>query len=174
MLKFFLKIIIIIISLGITTTIIISINSNSDLEDKLVSLSDFPINNLVFLDNSLFSYSETKSEKNLIIIYYNSTCQVCIEEIKQLNDKKKLEDLEFILVSNEPIDKIKAFIKPYDNLKDKDVLFLHDKNSFFSREMNINSIPQSFIFSKEKILIKKFKGLLTYKNLIYILNNPNI
>lgn len=96
------------------------------------------------------------SDKPVIVLYFKTSCQYCIDEINEISENiEKFNQVELILVSSEPQEKITEFASDFETDK---LSFFYDKTGKFKNEFNVKSYPAIFIFSKNKKLIKQFKG----------------
>lgn len=84
------------------------------------------------------------SDKNIALNFWATWCKPCVAEFPLLDEMQGLakEDFVFIVVSDEPIEKIKKFAanKPYE--------FIYLKTGKFLLN-GITSLPQTFILDKE-------------------------
>lgn len=105
-----------------------------------MDLSQLEYYNLNGNEVSLADYAD----KHLLVNFWATWCAPCIGEFPLLNETYGLvkENITFIMVSYESIDKIKKF----EQRNEYDFIFL--KSSNFIME-GISTVPQSFIFDKD-------------------------
>jgi thiol-disulfide isomerase/thioredoxin len=98
-----------------------------DLDGKNISLSDY-------------------QGKHLLVNFWATWCAPCIKEFPVLNEAHQLlkEDFVFVMVSDQSINKIKAFTetKPYS------FIYLKTNNLLLK---GIATVPQTFVFDKTGI-----------------------
>lgn len=115
-----------------------------------------------------FSFKTTNGKKythkNLpnkpaIFIYFNSDCDYCKSEATKIRERlHDFKNVELIFISFEETLGIIQFAKTYGLDNQPNVTFLEDKKGVFSKIFDANSIPYILVYSKNKKLLKKFKG----------------
>lgn len=144
------------------------ITYKNEVAERIKTIPEFSfltLNNQVFKENGL-----TKNSCKLFV-YFNSECDYCQSEATQISENiAEFKDTQLIFVSCEPIEGIKQFAKTYSLLDKENVLFLHDKESEFSEIFDAKSIPFILLYSKENMLIEKYKGATKISNIIKHLN----
>lgn len=115
---------------------------------KLTDLNEQPVNFNLF------------KGKKLVVCFSASWCPNCLEELKELNAIKpiNLNDVEVIVISDEPIEKINAF-KEKTNYP---FTFLKLKQTF--NQIGIFSIPTSYILNTNLEVKKETVGYLDWKD----------
>lgn len=109
--------------------------------------------------------------KPLLFIYFNSECEFCISEaITIKKNLRELDNVEILFISFEEINLILKFAKDYKLYGYKNITFLQDKNFEFSRIFDVNSIPSTIIYNKNKIFLKKIKGVTKISEILRALN----
>jgi peroxiredoxin len=105
-----------------------------------------------------------QSEKTVIVLYFKTSCQHCIDEINAIAGSiEEFNKVELFLVSSESQDRITEFVSNFEIDKQ---CFFRDKTGELKHELNVKSYPSIFIFSKEKKLIKQFKGAVSIEKII--------
>jgi len=98
--------------------------------------------------------------KKKIVCFSASWCPNCLHELKEINDIKvsDLNDVEVIVISDEAIEKIKAF----KDKKQYSFTFLKMKQAF--SEVGINSIPTSYLVNGRQEVKKETVGYIDWKD----------
>ncbi len=132
------------------------IKDKKQIANNIASLPDLTIIKTDF--NSLKINSIT-SNNSIILIAFNTTCDVCQHEIKDILDNiKRFEKVKIVMISSEPMDSIINFQRKYE-LNKYDNIFLGQVNDVYASQiLGIEIIPQIFIYSSDKKLIKVYKG----------------
>jgi peroxiredoxin len=115
------------------------------------------------------SYSDTSGKeinpaiykgKKIIFSFFATWCGECLLELKQLNETKKTEllDVEVILVSDEPLEKIISFMQR----KKYPFTFLKLNKSF--AEINIHAIPVNYLINTKGEVTYSKVGVLNWKD----------
>ncbi len=98
--------------------------------------------------------------KKIIFSFWGTWCGECLAELKQLNEVKKtnLFDVEVILVSDEPMEKITTFIQR----KKYPFTFLKLNKSF--PEINVNAIPVNYLINSKGEVTYTKVGAINWKD----------
>lgn len=108
---------------------------------KSISNIDLPL----FGSNKVFKLSSYKNKK-IVINFWASWCTACAQEISELESlKKKYPGAIFIAINaGEKQKNIKRFLNKYKFT----YLILEDKNRVFSKNIGINSLPQTIVLGE--------------------------
>jgi hypothetical protein len=110
---------------------------------------------LFALDSSRFSFPPSA----LAIIFFNSGCEHCQYEMKEINKKQSLFlNDELVLLSSENISAIKKASEDFGFANMPNIHFakINDEDVFSA--FGSVSVPHIFIYDKDHRLIKEFKG----------------
>lgn len=104
-----------------------------------------------------FNISSLKGKK-LIISFYASWCGNCLEELRDINKIKNsdLNDIEVVCLTDEPIEKLLH----YKEKTGYPFLFLKLKKQF--PEININSIPVTYIVNEKLEVVEEYLGYIEW------------
>lgn len=108
---------------------------------------------LTDLNNKQFELNALKGKKTLLC-FGASWCVDCRKELQGLMKlyNNELKELEIVVVSDEPLEKIMAYKEKYNY----PFLFLRSAASF--SELGIYSIPTNYLLNKEAIVVKEKTG----------------
>ncbi len=125
------------------------------------------------LDNTSFSYDSLKSKGFYIIIYFNTECDYCQNEIKSLiQNSFLLENTSVLLISAESKDRIIKFKKTWNPHNNSNLIYLSDSSNLFFSLFGTNVVPSTFIYNKNKNLIHKYNGEVDFsiilKQIFYV------
>lgn len=126
---------------------------------KVAPSIDFTKLSLVNLNQQSVKFEAFKGKK-VVVCFSASWCPNCLDELKELNDIKnsKLMDVEVVVISDEPIEKISLFKEktayPFTFLK---------LNQAFN-DIGIFSIPTSYIVNTKLEVKKETVGYLDWKD----------
>ena len=144
--------------------IITKANEKNEIAKQIQTTPKFELKTL---DSIPFTNSNLKPNLNTIFIYFNSECDFCLHEAKNISQNlNKFKNVQFIFVSTEEIDTIKQFSERYKLNNQPNVTFLYDNLDTFSSQFDATSIPYVLIYDQNKKLIKKHKGQLSAKGIL--------
>lgn len=155
--------------LAILLNIIILKNSHAKYERFKIDFYQKPLlfPEISFLDDIGNSHLIEEFDGSIILVnIWASWCNVCINEIPELDllQKKFLKKPIKILAISEDfkgIEKIKEFYRQY-NIKYLDI-YLDNQNKLFNN-LNIISLPTSFIINEDGYIIAKITGEIDWNN----------
>jgi len=114
---------------------------------KLTSLDSLTINVLDFIEPN----------KSVIISLFNTDCDHCKQELKEIMSIISNVDINVILISSEPIFHVKKYIKE-NNLQKSSINFaIIDEDKVFET-FGAVSFPHILIYNSKGELKKKFMG----------------
>jgi peroxiredoxin len=115
---------------------------------KLSDLNDDPV-----------KFSSFKGKK-LVVSFSASWCPNCLDEMREMNDIKdtKLSDVEVIIISDEPLEKIMS----WKSRTDYPFTFLKLNSGF--NDIGIFSIPTSYIVNTKLEVKKEEVGYIDWKD----------
>ena len=122
-------------------------------------ITHIPIFKLKTLESNLFTNSNLKQNIPVVFLYFNSDCDNCQAETEEIKSNiQKLDGIQIIFISNESIQQIRAFQHKYQLDNFDNVTLLCDSDNKFAKLFDLKTIPTSFIYSKEGVLLKKNDG----------------
>jgi len=143
------------------------INHKKEVVERIQNLPEFSFKTI---SGEQFTQNEISITLPKLFIYFNSDCDFCHAEAKQIQEHiKQLKKMQIIMVSHENSEGIKAFAEKYNLINEKRIIFLEDEKLEFSEIFDANSIPFMLLYSKGNQLIQKFKGATKVENIINLL-----
>lgn len=166
--KNILKIVISVLAIGLLGYfgygIYAKIQQKNDIAERIEQIPDFSFQTL---RGQEFGQGDIMNKTSKIFIYFNSECDFCQEEAKEI--EKSLigfKDVELFFISSETPKKIKIFSDNY-NLSDYDnTYFLHDPRGDFARLFGASTVPYSLVYNEKNKLITTFNGFVKAENLL--------
>lgn len=103
---------------------------------------------------------ESFKGKKLVICFSASWCPNCLDEMREMNDIKndKLSDVEVVIISDEPLEKIMS----WKTRTDYPFTFLKLNQGF--NDIGIFSIPTSYIVNTKLEVKKETVGYIDWKD----------
>ena len=124
------------------------------------------------LPNLVFNYFENPDKKfdliesaergNHLFVHFWATwcgpCETELPELMQLTELMKTrKNVKFLLVTvNDEVKKVKKFLKKFN--KFSNFVVLVDNDFYYQKYFNTFKLPETFLFSSNKTLFKKFVG----------------
>ncbi len=149
--------VVLILFLGYMLNVIVKkIKHRNLITEQIQSIPQFLFINS--LNQNVYTDDSIEIDKACLIIYYNSECDHCNYEAEEISKhSEQFEDYQVIMISYEPIENILAFREKY-KLNHTFITFLQDSQYQFDNIFGHSPIPTSFIYNKDKKLVKQFKG----------------
>jgi peroxiredoxin len=125
----------------------------------LTNIQTLPNFHFKTLDGVDYSKNNITENRPVIIIYFNSECEHCIYEVKEITKNiERFSSYQIILTSSETTDKIIAF-KEKNNLRSySNIAVLQTNDNDFYNTFGTLTIPSVFIYNEKHLLTKHFKG----------------
>lgn len=153
--------IILLIILFLFTTYMISVIVSKVKQKKIITEKIQIIPQFTFLNvisQNFYTNDSIEDLKSCLIIYYNSECEHCQYEAELISKQiEQFKDYQILMISYEPIEKILAYRKKF-KLNYSFIEFLQDSKYQFDNIFGNSPFPSSFIYNKNRKLVKQFKG----------------
>jgi thiol-disulfide isomerase/thioredoxin len=114
----------------------------------------------------------TLKNKVYILSYFQTWCGDCVKEQPQLQQLKQHfgDNLEILMVSDEPVEKLQQFKAKFD----AGLTIYHTKKSL-KGDLGVRAFPTTYLFSKDgKVLVKKVEGINWYNSEIIDMINGSL
>lgn len=120
---------------------------------------------------NIASRNHVSSSQGTVVFYYNSTCSLCEEEFYFIRESlDEFENTQLIFVSTEEFKDIRSFATKYDLWGKDQVHFFQDKDLSFGTFFILETVPSTLVYDREDKLLGSYKGIVSIKNLIELLN----
>lgn len=140
------------------------ISYKNEVAERIKAIPEFTF---LTMNNKTFSNKKLSKNTYRLFVYFNSDCDYCQSEAKQISEKlTDFKTTELIFVSFESIEGIKQFAKTYNLLDKENITFLQDKEMIFEELFDAKSIPFMLLYSKDNQLIEKYKGATKIDNIL--------
>jgi len=148
--------------------IVKKVKRKNTLTEQIQSLPEFSFINVLYRNN--YTNDSIKKEQACLIVYFNSECEHCQYEAEQISKQiHRFDTVQVLMISYEPQETILAFREKY-NLLSPAIIFLQDSEAQFDDIFGHSPIPTSFIYNKDRALLKQFKGVVKTETLIKYLD----
>jgi peroxiredoxin len=96
------------------------------------------------------------SYKAVIIVFFKSDCQYCLDEIRQLSDSETIfEKAQVYCVTVEPVEYLKDI---ESNFFLSQIIFLQDREKYLYDALSVKHYPSAYLFTSDRKFIKRFTG----------------
>ena len=160
----------IILSIGCAMTIIITflsylalikVRENEKIQERI---SSFNIPPIFKLDSTKFEFDQIKP---LVIVIFNSTCELCEVEVLDIkNNLAVLSTFQIILISSEPIDEIRSFSLNLGLDTEPSLFFCKINETDLYSAFGSISYPHILVYDKDRKLIKQFREVVDIKAMV--------
>lgn len=126
---------------------------------------------LTDLAGQMFTNSDLKANKTVLLIFFNTNCEYWQYEARDIQENlSDFKDAHLVFISSQEITETKSFSKSYQLYNYDNVYFLHDQGAALADAVEANSIPYMLVYDKEHNLLNRFKGQTRASNLLELIN----
>lgn len=118
-----------------------------------------PTISLTTISGKKFSFSNLSSGIPTILIYFNSTCEICQMELKSIADRiSDFDDAHIILISSQEHTELEEFYSTHPLKNLPNVYWLMDDQLDVAAHYGVRSVPALFCYDAIGKLQGKFQG----------------
>jgi len=130
-----------------------------------------PIQILLSDSTTLFTKADLKENKPLLLMVFSPECSHCQHETEEMiAHKNEMKDIQIVLITMYPFDKMRGFISKYKLDELSNVVVGRDINYFTPGFYNIRNLPFMAMYDKKGQLIGGFEGSLSIPEVIQVFN----
>lgn len=167
-LKYFFLLVVLCTLLLLGSSIIERIKQKKRIENKIQAIPEFIFYDLL---GEEFNSSNINENNSCLIIYFHPECEHCHYEAEQISlNIDRFYNFQIIMISTASRESVKYFANKYHLLEFDNISVLIDTLDVFHNTFGPNSFPASFIYNKERKLVKQFKGEVKIEALLKYLN----
>ena len=171
--RYCLKFIILSIVFSIVVYLPYKIYSGITTKNKIIRnreiLPDFCFNTL---DDTLFNLKNIKKGNSSIIVFFDPDCYHCTYEIESIiKNIDSLENTNILMVSNQPVIKLKHFYNQYNLDNYPQIKLLYAGYQDFISVFGDANVPTTFIYDESNKLLRLFKGEVGIEAIIRVINH---
>jgi len=149
---------------------ILAISKQQNIRNDRVA--HLPLFELKKTNGIIFSNSNLRKGVPVIFIYFNSECDLCQVEAKDLvKNIREFKDVQLVFVSFERVSQIVMFKMTYSFDIYDNVVFLCDYKKTFSETFGVRILPSSIIYDKKGKLVCRNNGAVKVEYLLKVLKN---
>lgn len=142
--------------LGLLSMLVYSIFKKAQIKrvakENLMQLPDLILYNL---DSSRFHFPQS----SLAVIFFDTGCEICVDESAQIFDhKKSFSNKNIVMISSERIETIREFMIQSKLNELPTVVFTKILPEQVFKNFGSLTVPHVFIYDHEHNLVREFKG----------------
>jgi thiol-disulfide isomerase/thioredoxin len=137
------------------------------------TIETLPSFNLLLSDSTtIFNTRDIPEGKPSILLYFSPDCEYCqAETASLLQNINSFKNINFYFVSNDPLERIKAFNLYYKLYKYQNITLGRDYKYFFIGHFREVTPPYLLLYDKTKVLRTVCKGEVKAKQIIEFIND---
>lgn len=130
-----------------------------------------PIQILLSDSTTLYTKKDLSSHKPVLIMVFNPECEHCQHETEDLiAHKKELKDVQIVMITVEPLWKMKDFISKYGLNNYSNIIVGKDIYYILPVFYDIHNIPYLAMYNKKGDLIEGHEGTLPMEKVVQAFN----
>ena len=146
----------------------IKIRQKKLVESEIQTLPQFSFQEIL---SENFNSSCINDNNSCLIIYFHPECEYCHYEAEQISlNIDWFCNFQIVMISTASRESVKDFANKYHLLEFDNISILIDTLDVFHNTFGPNPFPTSFIYNKERKLVKQFKGEVSTEALLKYLN----
>jgi peroxiredoxin len=141
-------------------------------EKKAISrqLAALPKLSVYHMDSTRYVHDALPDEST-VIVYFNSNCDYCQREVAAFEEQlAAFGQANILFVSSEEIHAIREFSNQFDFSSSPNVQFLKIDEDLVYPTFGAISVPHLFIYSKNGLLVKEYKGETKIEAIVKYIN----
>ena len=122
-------------------------------------------------DSSFYAKKDLPKNKAVWIMIFGPDCDHCQMETRQIiAHQKELKDVQVVMITLHPVDRMKTFISDYKLDAVKNVVVGQDYAHFTMPFFNFRNFPFHAMYDKKGKLIASFEGTMGIEEVIDLFN----
>ena len=124
-----------------------------------VRAESIPSISLTSPSGATFSLPQLSYNITTVLIYFNSTCEICQMELKSIADRiSDFDDAHILLISSQEHTELEEFYSTHPLKNSPNVHWLMDEEMEVAAHYGVRSVPAIFCYNSEGKLQGKFQG----------------
>lgn len=124
-----------------------------------VRAESIPDIRLTSLSADTFSLPQLSSGIATVLIYFNSTCEICQMELNSIGERiSEFKESHILLISSQEKAELKEFYNSHNLKNSPNVYWLVDEEMDVAAHYGVRSVPAIFCYDGEGKLQGKFQG----------------
>lgn len=150
---------VLLISAFMLVTISVKWQQSKDNTRKIEQLPEFSFYDV--RNDEQFNTSYLDGNSAIVIIYYNSECEHCLNELKEISyQRSMLQEIQVLFISYEDKETIKNIAQKFALFSEPNIFFLQDEKLTFDKIFGVSKLPATFIYNQDRFLVKRTHELI--------------
>ncbi len=131
-------------------------------EKEAMKFNQIPTNAVVDMKHKKIAFNKLfVSNQATVLMFFSPDCDHCEHELEKIqNSNEKLSSINFILLSNRPIELIQAFAQKHQLHKYSNIQVYADPENFMARYYGIGGYPSMLIYTQQHVASKKYVSMI--------------
>ena len=122
-------------------------------------------------DSSSFTKANLVKKKAIVIIFFNTDCDHCQVEIKNLTAKiDQLKNVQIIMVSAMGFNVLQRFYEDYKIADYPNITMARDPSYNFTSFYKVSFVPQVYMYDKNRKFLNVIRGMVPVEEIAKIIN----
>lgn len=114
---------------------------------------------LLDLNGKPFDAAQLKTNRPLIVVYFNSQCSECVNELKDLDaSRDRFNGTNFLFISSEASEVLRAFAGSFQIAAQPGVYFTQIEEEEMLKQLGNLGVPHILVYNSRLTLEKEFLG----------------
>ncbi|MGY6742922.1 MAG: TlpA family protein disulfide reductase [Cecembia sp.] len=148
------------VQLCLLTGLMWNINKKSELKAQVIQqIQSVPPLTIPTLQGEHIPIQAYAAGQPFLLIYFNSTCDICKITLNALNTRiSEFEEVAILLASNQLKEELESTLVHYPSLFQENVRLLIDEEMHLSTYLGVRSVPSIFCYDGAGSLIASYQG----------------
>ncbi|EON74699.1 hypothetical protein ADIS_4810 [Lunatimonas lonarensis] len=113
------------------------------------------------------SVTESAPYSSLVVVYFNSTCDLCVHELAQIKGRLgEFVGVPLVFISSEEREEIEEVAAGFEEDQGGFVTFLQDESQLFATAFSVTGVPETFVFGEDGAQRWRFRGPVKVQSIL--------
>lgn len=122
-------------------------------------IQSIPSMTLATLNGEKVQIDEFASDRPFLLVYFNSTCDMCKITLQALETRiEEFNHVRILLASNQLQNELEGVLEEYPFLHQQHVKLVLDEEMHLSTYLGVRSVPSIFCYDSSRALVASYQG----------------